>query len=360
MNTSKGKRRAPKLPKYCLHKATGQAYVHLNGADQYLGKHGTFESMQKYSVLVAEHCSGAVIEHGHRISADSGLTIAELVLVYLKYAQTYYLKNGKLTDEVACIKSAVRSLVELYPDLPANDFGPIALKAVRQRMIDGGTMCRSFINKSIGRIRRMFRHGVEHELIEPAVLQKLEAVSPLLTGRTQAKDHAPREVVPQANIDRVREKVPQRTRDLMDLMLLCGARPGELVSLTGNMIDRRGEIWLARLVDHKTVHHGKSRVLIFGPKAQLILRRYLPKDLSKRLFQIARNTFSNHITAACDELKVTRFSAHWLRHNAASRLREEHGLDVAQIMLGHSSANMTELYAHLNLNKAIEVARDAG
>lgn len=349
-----------RIPGYLLHKATGQARVRINGTDHYLGKFGSEESRRKYGELIAKHAGGVPIDPFKPDGQKSGLTVAELVLVFLRHAETHYVKNGKMTAEVDCIKSAVRPLVKLYGEIPAEEFGPLALKAVRQKMIDGGTMCRTFINKSVGRIRRAFRHGVENELVQPAVLQKLEAVSPLLAGRTEAKDHAPREVVPQTTIDLVRDTVTEITRDLIDLMLLCGARPGELVSLTGNMIDSKGEIWLARLVDHKTVQHGKSRVLVFGPKAQLILRRYLSQDQSKRLFHIARNTFSNHITAACDELKIPRFSAHWLRHNAASRLREEHGLDVAQVMLGHSSANMTELYAHLNLNKAIEVARDAG
>jgi integrase len=288
------------------------------------------------------------------------LTVNELVLVFMKHANKHYLKNGKVTDEVACIKSAIRPLVELYGATPVEQFGPLALKAVRQRMIDGKTMCRDFINKSIGRIRRVFRHAVENELVEPAVLQKLEAVAPLLAGRTEAIDHAPRKPVPQEHIDQVKAIVPERTKDIIELMLLTGSRPGELVNLTGEMINRSTDIWVADLADHKNRHRGKERFLVFGPKAQLILTRYLSANPSERLFRVARATIGNQVKAACDELEIERFSPHWLRHNAASWLREEYGLDVAQIMLGHASASMTELYAHLNLKKAITVARDAG
>lgn len=49
---------------------------------------------------------------------------------------------------------------------PANEFGPLALKAVRQRMIDNG-WSRGYINKSIGRIRRCFKWAVENELVRP-------------------------------------------------------------------------------------------------------------------------------------------------------------------------------------------------
>jgi hypothetical protein len=37
-----------RLPKYRLHKASGQAIVTLNGFDHYLGPHGTEESKQAY------------------------------------------------------------------------------------------------------------------------------------------------------------------------------------------------------------------------------------------------------------------------------------------------------------------------
>jgi integrase len=45
---------------------------------------------------------------------------------------------------------------------------------------------------------------------------------------------------------------------------------------------------------------------------------------------------------------------HQLRHNAATRLRKEFGLDVARAVLGHSSAAVTEIYAELDMAKASE------
>lgn len=173
-------------------------------------------------------------------------------------------------------------------------------------------------------------------------------------------DYNPRRPVPQAAIDKVKAIVPERTADLIELQLLTGARSGELVSLTAGMIDRTGDIWIARLADHKTVHQGKERVLVFGPKAQAILRKYIVMDPRRRLFTMNRKAYCAAINAACVKLNIPVWTPHWLRHNAASRLREEYGLDVAQCMLGHSTADMTQLYAHLNLTKAIEVAKDAG
>ena len=350
-----------RIPSYLRHKASGQAYVRIEGQFHYLGPYGSDVSRQRYGELISEFAAGRLIDPlAAGEAGKSVLTVAQLVLAYLRHAETYYVKNGQPTDEVGCIKSAMKPLVALYGALPADNFGPLALKAVRQHMVSSGKKCRRTINHAVGRIRRCFRYGVENELVEPTVLTKLQAVPPLLAGRTEAKDHVQRHVVPQQHIDAVKAIVPERTKDMIELALLTGARPGELVMLTGDMIDRSGDVWSARLTGHKTEHHGRSRYLDFGPKAQLILRRYLPEDPSRRLFPILRATFSNAIKLACRELKIPVFTGHWLRHNAGSRVREEHGLDAAQTVLGHANASMSELYAHLDRDKAIKIARDAG
>lgn len=41
------------VPKYCLHKATGQAYVKIKGRRIYLGKYASPESRHKYAVMFA-------------------------------------------------------------------------------------------------------------------------------------------------------------------------------------------------------------------------------------------------------------------------------------------------------------------
>ena len=61
----------------------------------------------------------------------------------------------------------------------------------------------------------------------------------------------------------------------------------------------------------------------------------------------------------CRELGIPVFTAHWLRHTAATRARSKHGLDAAQAMLGHSGADVTQIYAELNVEKAINAACDS-
>ena len=49
-----------------------------------------------------------------------------------------------------------------------------------------------------------------------------------------------------------------------------------------------------------------------------------------------------------------------LRHNAATRLRREFGLDVARAVLGHASPVVTEVYAELDGAKAAEAMERVG
>jgi integrase len=58
--------------------------------------------------------------------------------------------------------------------------------------------------------------------------------------------------------------------------------------------------------------------------------------------------------------KAHRWHPHQLRHNAATQLRKEYGIEVARIILGHRSAAVTEIYAELDDEKARKVMRRIG
>ena len=52
---------------------------------------------------------------------------------------------------------------------------------------------------------------------------------------------------------------------------------------------------------------------------------------------------------------------HQLRHNYATNVRREYGLEAAQILLGHSSALVTDaVYAERDMSKPIKIARTIG
>lgn len=350
-----------KLPTYSLHKASGNARVWLNGKNYYLGEYGSPESRLRYAELLKKQTTGELVDpvapHGPQ---DTGPTVNEVCVTYIVHARTYYQKNGRTTAEYDCIRSAMRPLVDLFGDSPAKDFDSVALRMVRQRMIDTKEWCRDYINKSLGRLVRVFRHAAKNKLVPASTLTDLELVEPLESGRTAAKDYAPRTEVPATTLEAIKAVADPMTRDMIDLALLTGARGGELVGLTDTMIDKTGEVWFAVLVDHKMRHKGKSRALVFGPKSIAILRRYATADGTQRLFPVQRRTFTDRIKRCCELAKVPMITSHWLRHSAATTMRRDHGLDAAQVLLGHSNASTTEKYAHLDLTKAIAVARACG
>src|SRR4051794_16116920 len=81
-------KRSSKTPSLCLHKATGQAVVRIDGKDHYLGKYGSPESQAEYDRLIAEW-----LGNGRRLpppTAADGLSIAELILSYWRWAEGYY------------------------------------------------------------------------------------------------------------------------------------------------------------------------------------------------------------------------------------------------------------------------------
>jgi integrase len=55
-----------------------------------------------------------------------------------------------------------------------------------------------------------------------------------------------------------------------------------------------------------------------------------------------------------------RWHPHQLRHNAATYLRREFGVEAARLILGHRSIAVTELYAELDQEKAIDIISKVG
>lgn len=241
-------------PTYLLH-TSGQARVRIDGKDHLLGLYGSDDSRRRYGELVARLASGQTPVDPFRgtlprngTEADPGPTVNEIALSFMRHAELHYIKNGKPTSEIPCYRSCLRILCELYGTIPAKDFGPLSLKAVRVKMVDIG-WARSNINTQIGRIRRVFKRAIENEMIDVAVLTRLQSLAPLLAGRTEAPDNAPRHAVDHDNIEAVRQRVGPLVRDLIDLQLATGARSGELLQLTTATIVKSGEVWQTTLTD---------------------------------------------------------------------------------------------------------------
>jgi integrase len=408
-------RTSSRIPKYRLHKPTGRAVVRLNGRDIYLGRHGTDESRQRYRQVIAEWLANnrQVAARREFLESPEALSVAELAGAYLSYAKGYYRKNGKPTGEVENIKDAVQHLVPMYAKTLAVDFGPSELRAVRHCMVDAN-LCRNVVNARVNRIRRIFKWAVGNQLVPTTVLQALQAVDPLKRGRSPARETDPVQPAPDEHIDEVLKRVPRQVAAMIQLQRLTGMRPGEATAMRTGDLDLTGTIWVYKPGSHKTEHHGRTRVIFIGPQAQTVLRPFLKHDLDAYIFnpsdsvrefhegrreehksrshrtqrrattkpkylagpRYTRRSYAQAIKRACDRAfpppeglseeeiqdwrREHRWSPNQLRHNAATFLRKEFGLEAARVVLGHASQDVTEIYAEADLRQAADIMAKVG
>lgn len=405
------------LPRYRKHAASRQAVVTLHGKDHYLGPYNSKSSKALYDRLIAEYCaSGRVATPG-----PDAITIIELIAAYWRFVVGYYRKDGQPTSEQASIRIALRELKRLYGSVPADDFGPIALKAIRNIWIEK-KHARGTINQNVARIVRMFRWAVAEELVAASTHQSLAAVSGLQAGRSDAKETGRILPVDADIVEQTIPHLPSIVADMIRLQLLTGMRPAEVCKVRPKDIDQSNDVWEFRPQSHKTSHHGRDRVVYIGPAAQSVLSPYLRRDATafcfcplevvaqKRAERSARrvtpakwgnapgrkrdkpvrkggkpraagdrytpDSYRRAIYRACDlafvapkELsgkplkdwrKKHRWAPNQLRHAAATTIRKRFGLEAAQVSLGHAAADVTQVYAERDADKAREVARAIG
>ena len=276
-----------RTPSYRLHKPSNQAVVTLDGRDIYLGRYGTPESRAEYDRLIAEWLS-----HGRRLpgpASGSGtdLTVNEILLAYLRHADSYYTKGGRPTSEPKNIRLALRPLRQLYGHTLARDLGPLRLKTTRQAMIESD-LCRSEVNKRVRHIIRAFKWAVGEEMIPSSVYQSLKAVSGLRLGRADVRESEPVKPVPDAFVDAIQPFVARQVWAMVELQRLSGMRPGEVTSMRSCDIDTSGRVWIYTPSEHKTEHHGKERPVYLGPRAQAILKPWFRTNLTAYLFSPGR------------------------------------------------------------------------
>jgi integrase len=385
--------------------------------------------------------------------APAGLTVAELVVRYLRHAECHYRKpDGARTSELDNVRLSMRPLVHLHGRTEAAAFGPLKLKAVRELLVRGYDhpqhgrqpgLVRKQVNLRVGRVVRMFRWGVGEELVPVEVWQALKAVQGLQAGRCDAREGEPVKPVPAPVVVKTLPHLSAEVGAMVQVQRLSGARPGEVCILRPEDIDTGAAVWLYRPRQHKGRHRGKERVVAIGPRAQEVLRRFLrvacpacgrqdragrlgwrweaglcgpcagradgqgacgpwravpvpgdyfvfsPREATadRRREQRARrkskvqpsqvcrrkndarrqpgeryNTaaYLNAVGRACAKAGVQPWHPHQLRHQAATEIRRRFGSEAAQVALGHSDLNTTEIYAERDLGLAMRVAAELG
>ena len=435
--------RRPKgsLPTLQHHKPSGRARVTINGRDHWLGKWGSPEARLAYDRIIAEYLATRRVRDpeappaeptvvtidpgvpGAAVTADSAAaadienpvssepTVAEVVLRYLEYCDTYYrTPTGERTSTYGNALQAARAL-RPFDDTLAAKFGPRKLGMIRDSEAARGRP-RVGCNALIKHIRRVFQWAEAQELVPRNTYNSLKTVEPLRLGRTVAPELPEVKPVEDAVVEATLPYLPDIVADMVRVQRLTGARPGEVCKLRPADIDRTNAVWTWKPPHHKTSWREKDRVISVGPRAQQILMKYLLRDAAAYCFspieaerrrsqlrRLARKSpltpsqrkrkpkrngrrrprdcydaasYRHAITRAVVELnaerlrqdptaaKVEDWSPNQLRHAAATEIRRKFGLEAAQVVLGHSSADITQVYAERNQKLAAEVIKQIG
>jgi integrase len=380
--------------------------------DVYLGEFNSPNSRREYGRLVTELSTASLPALVTNPSSLGSVSIDEVLLAFWRHAEVHYRRaDGTPTHELVEYRQSFKPLRQLYGHTAAKDFGSLALKAVRAKMIERG-LCRRLINQRVGRIRRVFKWAAAEQIIPVTTYPLLTTLPGLQKGRSEARDLDSVEPVSAEHVLATILHLPRPIRGMVEFEMLTGCRPGEACSIRPIDVDTTGPVWMYRPGQHKNSWRGKSRVVAIGPQAQMVLFEFAPSERTDHFFSPARSVaefhaertanrktplFPSHVrrnkakrkpkpalvpaTAYTSEsygraiaravrkanaeflesgVELDLHIPHWhpnqLRHLHATEVRRRFGLEAAQVALGHQHARVTEIYAEKNQSLAAEVA----
>ena len=392
-----------RLPKYRT-RPDGRALVVIDGRHIYLRMANTATSRREYDRVIAEWlASGRHQPQGQAVPSTPDITVNELLLEYLHHCEVFY---GPAGSEVEKVRLAIRPARQLYGKTPAIAFGPKKLKTVRQNMIDSG-LCVVTINQRLQRLVRAFKYGVAEEMIPATVHEALTKVEGLRKKNAPGVKES-RKVKPVADehVDAIRPHVSRQIWAVVQVLRLTGARASEILSMRTGDIETSGPVWLYTPARHKTQRHGKLRQIAIGSRGQEVLRPWLRPDPTEFLFQPQEAMEEHHaerrkgrptpcvgpnasdpVTAGADEegqsakeprravrraraapRRLPRLRPGWhpaqappsTASHSSNTAPQGASLDAARAVLGHSSCAVTDIYAELDINKAVEAMERVG
>jgi integrase len=264
------------VPSYRRQKSRNLAVVTIDGRDYYLGPWDTPASKQKYAALIRSWQQQQEAGDNYQeesLRPNDQPTINDLILAYLKHVLVYYKPNHGENKEAGCVDAALKVIQDCgFGREPAETFRPKDLKTVREAMVKKD-WSRSYINRQICRVRRMFAFAAEEDLVPGPVYYSLLAVKGLRKGTPGVRETKRIRPVP---IDHIKA-VLTRAHPVLKAMVLyayrTGARPGEVCAMKPCHIDRKGKVWVYAVPPeaNKTDHHDQERNVYIGPRAQKTL-----------------------------------------------------------------------------------------
>lgn len=321
------------------------------------------------------------------------------------------------------LRTLLGLLRRLYGDIPADSFGPKSLTMVQQEMARTPiadprrahlTICRREVNKRVNMIKAMFRWAASVELVSGSTSHALDTVPALAAGTKGVREKPPVTVVESRDVDEVIQAALPQVATMIQLQLLTGMRPNEVCIMRGCDIEVRAGTWVYTPHFHKTERLGIARKIHLGPQAQELVKSYMTTDLQAYIFTPQRGleemyqrahdrakhshprqvayrlrkreaegwqprrfnerydcvSYGNSIRGIIRRINRERaaqgiapmkvWAPNRLRHNAATLIRQQFGLEAASVILGHSDLQTTQIYAEADHQKAADVMQKVG
>ncbi|MBA3484734.1 MAG: site-specific integrase [Pirellulales bacterium] len=394
----------------------------MNGRDHYLGPHGTKASKLEYDRLITEWLSsGRSHSFG---STSPALTVVELLADYLKYAASYYGKGPQseyphIVRALRPLKELYgRTAVEDFGVLQFKSVREKAATSGRSRTYVNGIMGRVVRMFKWAAAEGLIPASIHQNLAIVPGLRRgkcdLHDPDPILpVDDVIVEDTLPHLSDIVADMVRLQRSTGMRPAEVCILRPCDLDRSGEVwvyrpshhktkhhgraravpIGPKGQEVllrylARGPEDFCFRPIDSESKrraarHAARKTPLSCGNKPGSNRKRK-PKRSAGDCYTTC--SYRRAIHRACDkafphptlgdavvfklrkeELKELRdwqsehrWAPNQLRHAAATEVRREFGLEAAQVILGHSQANVTEIYAERDLAKGIEVAKRIG
>lgn len=391
---------AMRMPKLQFHKASKRYFVWDGKAKKnfYLGRNEREAKIKYHEMMLDWEYNGNYLVEPLDPETPGGNVyyVAELVEKYSNDRKRYFKNNIKSWDTG---HMAMDYLLDNCGHLLVTQFTMKELRYIRDQMMKptkrNRLLCRNTINRLMREIALFWRWCASMEFVEIDMYHKCQSLQPLRRGHCDVPESEPVQPVELEHVRAVQANTNDSVAALIELQLLTGARPGELVGLKADDINKDVDPWEVRLARHKNAHRGKSRVLYLGPQAQAVLKPFFlkrkpgeylfsPKDFLEKKREEATtprrpdqipdlpmtdrkvgncysvNTYRKAIQYACDHAGIPKWHPHQLRHTAATELRKQYGVEVARAVLGHSNLSATEIYAEVDATIAAKVAKERG
>jgi integrase len=345
------------------------------------------------------------------------ITVKEFLEKYVQWASGHLRpdRNGKENPDIRKIKRASRFLAP-YDNWPVQDFGPDELRTVQKALLNyeykAGSAKKKYtrrgINDTIKWIRYIWEWGLGRQIVSVEQVQSLKEVKGLRIGQSTAVENHKRSRVTEEEFRKVINATSKVIGDMLQLIWHTGMRPYEVCEMRPfDILTEDPDCWLyipgrdkSPLGDHKTAYAGRVKVIPITLEAQNIFKARI-KDFNSKDYIFSpietvrelrenrtnnrktplkqgnrrgtnrkakpamkpgekydNNSFNHACKKACESAEVEVFVPYDLRRTAATRLRAALGKEAAQVLLGHTKMDTTDIYLLEEVQETIKVAKE--